>query len=126
MRRMSKEEMGLLLLQIQGISQSAQAGEAKALFLEAAHLDKVQTNWAKASKLVGGVVALVAFFVMDSQDLRGFPYEPLIFGLVLSALALVVTFIGIAMLGKTAMRSRVDDWAQRAVRVVREHDKAAP
>jgi hypothetical protein len=88
------------------------------------HLDKRQENWVKAGKIVGGAVALVVFFVMDSQDLNGFPYEPLILGLILSIVAFAGAVIGTALLGKALMRPQVDDWAQRADRVLREHDKA--
>jgi hypothetical protein len=104
---------------------SAYAGEGRDLFYELLKIDQRQEKWTKASKFASIAAALVAFFVEDFQDLRTFPYEPLILGFVLSQIAFFGIMLGANALGRSFMRPQVEDWAERADRVVRECGKAA-
>jgi VIT1/CCC1 family predicted Fe2+/Mn2+ transporter len=92
------------------------APEPMALFHEGSGLIALEAKWAMAGKVIGAVVGIVVFFVIDSQSFS----SAVLVAAVSAIVAFAVVMVATAMISKNALRSRFTDWANRADRLVNE------
>ncbi len=124
MSGVSVDRISELNEQITQLALKTTAQEPAALFMEFSALEERQTKWNKGGKIVGAVIGLGAFFVVDSIPFSGFPNEDVVLATVAALLLATATMVAVMLLGKYSMRAQIADWVQRADRIVREYQSA--
>lgn len=115
--RTTAPKLSALFQKVEEVSLKAGTKEGNALYVEGLRLGQQQEKWAMASKIVGVVVALIVFVVMDMQS----GDYAVILAAVLAVVSFGVAMLGLGMLGRAKMSAQTADWVQRAERMVREY-----
>jgi hypothetical protein len=110
-----------LFKQVEEISLRVGGKELNTLWADGIRLGRQQEKWTKVSMIVGCVIALGVFVVVDLQ--------PGDYAVIAAAALAIVSFgvalVGLGLLGKSMTSAQTADWTRRAEQAVREHGKTA-